>query len=51
MVIRIFQFFSLLTSADDDFVICLNVPCRQVLLLPSRHLERPAADDDFVKGQ
>ena len=27
---------------------CRNAPCGQVLVLPSRRLVRPAADDDFV---
>ena len=31
-----------------DFVICRNAPYGQVLVLPSRRLVRPAADDDFV---
>ena len=36
-------------AADDDFIICRNEPCEQVLVLPSQRLVRPAADDDFVK--
>ena len=35
-------------AADDDFVICRNVPYGQVLMLSSQRLVRPAADDDFV---
>ena len=31
-----------------DFVIRRNAPSGQVLVLPSRRLVRPAADDDFV---
>ena len=38
-----------LTAADDDFVICRNAPYGQVLVLPSRRLVRPAADDVFVR--
>ena len=33
-------------AVDGDFVICRNTPCGQVLVLPSRCLVRPAADDD-----
>ena len=33
----------LATQADDDFVIC-----GKVLVLPSRRLVRPVADDDSV---
>ena len=36
-------------AADDDFVICRNVPYGQVLMLPSRRLVCPTADDDFIK--
>ena len=35
-------------ATDDDFVICQNAPCEQVLALPSQRLVRSAADDDFV---
>ena len=35
-------------AADDDFVICRNAPCEQVLVLPSRSLGPPAADVDFA---
>ena len=37
-------------APDDDFVICQNALCGQVLVLPSQHLVHPAADDDFVKN-
>ena len=36
-------------AADDNFVIFRDVPYGQVLVLSSRRLVRPAADDDFVK--
>ena len=36
-------------AADDDFVICQNALYEQGLVLPSQHLVRPAADDDFVR--
>ena len=35
-------------AADDEFVICWKAPSEQVLVLPSRCLVRPAANDDFV---
>ena len=35
-------------AAGNDFVICRNAPYGQMLVLPSRRLVRPVADDDFV---
>ena len=35
------------TAAEDDIVICQNVPM-DVRLLPSQHLVHTAAEDDFV---
>ena len=35
-------------AADDDFAICQNAPCGQVLVLWTQCLVGPAADDDFV---
>ena len=35
-------------AAVDDFVMCLNTPYGQVLVLANQFLVGPAADDDFL---
>ena len=35
-------------AADDDFVICQNWPCKQVLVFSSRRLLHPAVDDNLL---
>ena len=42
-------FYLVHPATDDEFVICRNAQCGQVLMLPSQRLMHPAADDDFLK--